>query len=263
MNIHFSDEKGPKSIVIFAHGYKGFKDFGAWSLIADQFAAKGCVFIRFNFSFNGVRPENEMEFDDLDAFGANNYSIELADLKLVIDHSYQLALEKDDWNQNDIAIIGHSRGGGMAILAAAQHPKVKKLITWAAINSTYRGMPEGEELALWRESGVRYVLNGRTKQKMPHYFQFYEDLIANQARLNIEENAKSLQIPWLIIHGDMDEAVALNEALQLQKWQPNAQLKIIKNGSHTFGIHHPWTKPILSPEMQEVVDYTLLFILSN
>ena len=262
IDIHFPSDGEELPIVIFAHGYKGFKDFGAWRQIGDQFAENGFVFVRFNFSHNGTTPENPLDFVDLEAFGENNYSKELSDFNQVIDHLYDLACENQQWKEEDITIIGHSRGGGMAILTAAQNKKVKKLITWAAINSTYRGMPTGDELKKWKDSGVRYVLNGRTKQNMPHYYQFYTDLEENKDLLDIEYHARSLSIPWLIIHGDTDEAVPLEDALKLNQWQQRSTLKITKNGSHTFSIVHPWEKEELSPEMQEVVDLSIKFIKS-
>lgn len=263
MDIHYTEKDKKMPIVIFAHGYKGFKDFGAWSIIGDQFAEKGLVFVRFNFSHNGVTPENQLEFGDLEAFGENNYSKELYDFNAIIDFIYSEAKKNPNWDADDISIIGHSRGGGMAILTAAKHSKVKKLITWAAINSTYRGMPSGLELEKWKSEGVRYVLNGRTKQNMPHYIQFYQDLEKNKEVLNIENSAKNLQKPWLIIHGDNDEAVPLSEAQQLYEWQGKASLEIIKNGSHTFAISHPWNQKELSTEMQELVNLSIRFIKNN
>ncbi|RZV60365.1 MAG: alpha/beta hydrolase, partial [Flavobacteriaceae bacterium] len=42
-----------KPLVIFCHGYKGFKDWGAWDLVANAFMEAGCFFVKFNFSHNG------------------------------------------------------------------------------------------------------------------------------------------------------------------------------------------------------------------
>ena len=260
MDIHYKEHNKNMPIVIFAHGYKGFKDFGAWSHIADQFASQGKVFVRFNFSHNGVSSDNLLEFGDLTAFGENNYSKEIFDFNTVIDFIYELAKKEENWDQENISIIGHSRGGGMAILTACKNNLVKKLITWASINSTYRGMPSGTALDEWKKEGVRYVLNGRTKQNMPHFIQFYNDLESNKGSLNIEKCAKRLSIPWLIIHGDSDEAVPLSEAIQLNEWNNEAILNTIENGSHTFGISHPWQNEKLSNEMQEVVDLSIGFI---
>lgn len=249
-------------IVIFAHGYKGFKDFGAWDLIGDQFAEKGIVFIRFNFSHNGTLASSPLDFTDLKAFGENNYSIEVSDLNRVIEFVYSESENHPSWNKEEITLIGHSRGGGMVILAA-NNKKVNKLITWAAINNTFKGMPSGNELEKWKKDGVRYVLNGRTKQNMPHFYSFYEDLISNKDALNIENKAKELLKPWLIIHGDSDEAVPLEDGVLMNKWNENSALEIIQNGTHTFSVSHPWNKAQLPSEMQKVVNLSLNFILNT
>ena len=66
----------PKPIILFVHGFKGFKDWGAFNLIADYFAEAGFVFIKMNFSHNGLSLEEDYYFEDLEAFGQNNFSIE-------------------------------------------------------------------------------------------------------------------------------------------------------------------------------------------
>ena len=54
------EEKLP--LVIFAHGYKGYKDWGAWNLMAEKFAKNGFYFVKFNFSHNGTSLENPIDF---------------------------------------------------------------------------------------------------------------------------------------------------------------------------------------------------------
>ena len=150
IDIHFTDKTEKMPIVIFAHGYKGFKDFGAWSLIADQMADQGVVFVRFNFSHNGTEIENPEEFTRLDLFAENNFSIEQEELSYVINEVHAEAKRRDNWNENKISLIGHSRGGGMAILAAL-NKKVHSLITWASIKDVFDMTPKGEELENWKK----------------------------------------------------------------------------------------------------------------
>ena len=71
-------------VIIFCHGYKGFKDCGAWNLMANTFADAGFFFLKFNFSHNGGTIDQPIDFPDLDAFGNNNYTKELDDLESVI-----------------------------------------------------------------------------------------------------------------------------------------------------------------------------------
>ena len=75
-------------VIIFCHGYKGFKDWGAWNIMAKQFAKVGFCFIKFNFSHNGGTVEQPIDFPDLEAFGNNNYTKELDDLEMIIDWVY-------------------------------------------------------------------------------------------------------------------------------------------------------------------------------
>jgi dienelactone hydrolase len=79
-------EKGDhkKPLVIFVHGFKGFKDWGHFNAVASYFAERDFVFAKFNFSHNGTTLQKPLDFDDLEAFGNNNYLFELNDLESVL-----------------------------------------------------------------------------------------------------------------------------------------------------------------------------------
>src|ERR1700712_3225379 len=85
MDITFDDSLKKAPLVIFAHGFKGFKDWGAHNLVARYLAENGFKFLKFIFSQNGTTTDNPLEFKDLIAFSDNTFSIELADLNAVID----------------------------------------------------------------------------------------------------------------------------------------------------------------------------------
>jgi len=171
----------PKPVVIFCHGYKGFKDWGAWDKMGDFFAEAGYFFVKFNFSHNGTTPEKPTEFLDVEAFGDNNYSIELDDLQSIIDHillpDFNCAQQIDSSN---IGLIGHSRGGGIVLIKAAEENRINKLITFSSVSDFGERFPEEEELEKWEEKGVRYILNTRTNQKLPHHYQFYTNFKENE-----------------------------------------------------------------------------------
>ena len=225
-------------IIIFAHGYKGFKDWGAWNLMAQACANAGFCFVKFNFSHNGGTMHNPIDFPDLVAFGNNNYSKEVNDLNDVIDwtqvHLKQIA------NINQVYLVGHSRAGGIVNLCASQNKLIKKVITLASVSDYESRFPKDELLHKWKENGVYYVKNGRTQQEMPHYYQFFEDFQQNKNLLNIKNALQQLTIPHLIIHGKEDKAVSIKEAHELKKWNPLASLNIMPDTNHTFGAHHPW-----------------------
>ncbi|WP_417875415.1 alpha/beta hydrolase family protein [Winogradskyella sediminis] len=256
----YSENLTNQSIVIFCHGYKGFKDWGAWNIMAEMFAQLGCCFIKFNFSHNGGTMENPIDFPDLEAFGNNNYSKELEDLDAVITWSQNRFASNKTININNISVIGHSRGGGIAILKSSIDTRIAQLITLASVSNFENRFGTEEAIKTWKEEGVKYVVNGRTKQQMPHYYQFFEDFKANENSLNIEAAIKQIEIPILILHGDKDSSVNISEAKALHQWQPNSQLTIVENADHVFNTKHPWDKKDLTNELKLVVEMILKFI---
>lgn len=248
-------------VVIFAHGYKGFKDWGAWNLMAKKFASSGFLFIKFNFSFNGGTPEQPIDFPDLQAFGENNYSTEVGDLKRVVDfvHSSHI-LPRKKINLDDISFFGHSRGGGMTILASSEEKRVHRLITLASICDLERRQPKGKALEEVKRTGVMYVKNSRTCQMMPHFYQMQEDYITNKERFDIGRAAREMDKPWLIIHGNEDKTVPYSEAQELVEHQPKAQFITIDGGNHVFGAMHPWEKDEMPDDLMKVVDKCLSFL---
>jgi pimeloyl-ACP methyl ester carboxylesterase len=256
----FMKENGiKKTPVIFVHGFKGFKDWGHFNFLAQHFAASDFVFIKFNFSYNGTTPENPVEFGDLEAFGNNNYITELDDLKLVMDFVLSDERIKKELDAEKLALIGHSRGGGISVLKAAEDARVKKLVTWAAV-SDFLNRNKQSTIKEWKEKGVVHTFNARTKQNMPLYYQFYETLQNNKQRLDIPRAAASLKIPYLIIHGDADEAVSVSDARQLHKACRHSQLLIIEDGTHTFGISHPFGGSALPSQAEKVIEQSIRFL---
>ena len=248
-----SDKKLP--LIIFVHGYKGYKDWGAWELMGEKFANAGFYFVKFNFSHNGTTIENPNDFADLEAFGENNYSKELDDLEIIINH-FKSQKEVDS---SKIFLIGHSRGGGISIIKTSENQSISKLITLASV-STLDRFPKYEAFESWKNDGVYFVENARTKQKLPHYFQFFEDYKNNEERLDVEKASKKIDIPTLIIHGSSDESVGMDHSKKLHEWIGNSELKIIENANHTFGAKEPWEETSLPKELNTAVEYCIDFL---
>lgn len=249
-----------KPIVIFCHGYKGYKDWGAWNLMVDNFIKENLFFVKFNFSHNGGTLENPIDFPDLEAFGRNNFSLELDDLETVI--NWLLVNEEfaPEINTNDISLIGHSRGGGIVALKSFENHKIKKVVSWSGVSDFGSRFPSGLKLWLWRLKGKSYILNARTKQKMPHYFQFYKNFKQNEHRLTISSAVKSLRIPHLIVHGGQDVVVPLKEAENLHKWNPRSNFHVVAQMDHALGCSQPYLKPEIPEFLKEVVEVTIEFL---
>jgi pimeloyl-ACP methyl ester carboxylesterase len=259
-DVFYKETKTPKKIIIFCHGYKGFKDWGAWNLMAEAFANAGFFFIKFNFSHNGGTLAQPLDFPDLEAFGNNNYTKELDDLESVIDWISTNAGFKSEVDISDVSIIGHSRGGGIVLLKANEDARIQNVISLAGVSDYKSRFPKKEKFQEWAEKGVYFVKNGRTHQEMPHFYQFYEDFKKNEQRLNIQKATINLKIPFLIIHGNKDTSVSIKEAENLHKWNPKSSFKIIKNADHVFNVSHPWKQETVSEELEEVIKWCITFL---
>ena len=257
IDLFFEENNTNKPIIIFCHGYKGFKDWGAWNLMAKTVTNAGFCFIKFNFSHNGGTIEQPIDFPDLEAFGNNNYTKELNDLQSVIDWIFT---RPNIGNLNNISLIGHSRGGGIVSIKAEEDSRINKVINLASICDFGKRTATVGDLEQWKKDGVKYVLNGRTKQQMPHYYQFYTDYIKNENRLSIKRALSNLKIPHLIIHGNVDTSISVEEANNLHSWNPNSQLEIIDGANHVFGAHHPWTDDGLPEHLEIVINKIILFL---
>ena len=250
--LYLEDEK-PKPIIIFCHGYKGFKDWGAWNLMAEEFAKAGFCFIKFNFAFNGGTVKEPIDFPDLKAFGNNNYTKELDDLDSVINWLIDNYSQNKNFDTSNITLLGHSRGGGIVTIKAEEDSRISKVISLAGVCDYENRFPKDEAFDTWKKEGVYYVINGRTKQDMPHFYQFFEDFEQNKERLDIKRATSDLKIPHLIIHGSNDTSVSIDEAKNLHKWNPKSELVIIEDADHVFNSKHPWDKKEMPLQLKQVI----------
>lgn len=223
--------------VLIAHGFKGFKDWGSFPWMAEQLAAGGLRAIRFNFSHNGV---DQTDFDRLDLFLLDTPGRHQEDL-------HALAANV----AGPIGVLGHSRGGGDAILFAASEPRVAALATLASVATT-QWTPAGYDAEL-REQGFVGVPNMRTKQLMPVGRHAFE----SGAALSVETAARELPCPALFVHGTADASVAPQSLDQLAGWYPPAETLRVPDAGHTFGAVHPFRGP--TPELEHVVQRCVAF----
>lgn len=253
---YFPETSEKLPLVIFVHGYKGYKDWGAWPLMAEKFAEAGFFFVKFNFSHNGTTLENPSEFGDLEAFGQNNFTKEMCDYQAVINHFNT----RPEIDPEKIAIMGHSRGAGITVITAFEDDRVKAAVSLAGVSHFGYRFPNGDRLQNWQDSGVMYSENARTKQQMPHYYQFFEDYKNNEQRFSVQHAAQHLNKPLLIIQGTDDAAVKNKEAFLLNEWCKPSELIVLEGANHTFGATEPWPDDNLPKDLEQASGEVIQFL---
>jgi pimeloyl-ACP methyl ester carboxylesterase len=214
--------------------------------------------VSVNLSGSGV--DDRGEFTLVERFGHNTYSAELDDLLQIV--TALAAGQLGAAPPTSIGLVGHSRGGGIAVLAAAEDRRIAALVTWASISSVERWSP-AEQWA-WREAGMKEIVNTRTGQRLPLYPDVLDDIERNAlTRLDILGAAARLTIPWLILHGAIDESVSPLEAEALHAAGRGAGVRhvTIEGAGHTFGSVHPWQGE--TPHFRLVADETLGFLAAH
>jgi len=245
----------PAPAVLILHGFKGFKDWGMFPPCAERLARAGFAAVSINVSGSGV--DDNGGFSLPERFGHNTFSAELEDAKRVLDalEAGRLGVAKP----TSVGLVGHSRGGGMAILGAARRPTIAALVTWAAISSVRRW--SAAQAAEWRSRGRTDVINARTGEVLPMYVDVLDDLEANQSgSLDIERAAAEIRVPWLLVHGGRDESVLVTEAERLADIAvaPGFRKLLIPHTGHTFGAVHPFAGP--NPALEQVFDESVRFL---
>ncbi|MBI2258336.1 MAG: alpha/beta hydrolase [Flavobacteriia bacterium] len=241
-----------KKLILFIHGYMGFKDWGAWNLMQEYFVSNGFGFCKLNLTHNGIGLKDVDQFTDLDAFANNSYSKEVEDVKLFIDFI------TDTYHSFELILMGHSRGGAIALLNG-NHSKVSKIITLASISSISKRFSDNEMITNWEKEGIRYVQNQRTKQMMPHNYSQYIDFLENKETLDIHKCCLKLKKEVFVFHGENDSSVPIEEGEELANYL-NVTLHKVENADHVFGASHPWIQKDLPKELKRVADKIILIL---
>ncbi len=254
IDVRAAQRSAPAPAVLVLHGFKGFKDWGMFPPLSDRLARAGFTAVSFNVSGSGV--DGVGNFAHPERFGHNSFSAELADVEVVL-----AALDRGELavaRPTSIGILGHSRGGGIAVLLAARTARIGAVVTWAGISHVRRW--SAEQCRLWRERGKIDIVNARTGEVLPMYPETLDDIEANATgSLDIEAAAATIVAPWFLVHGDADEAVAVAEAEKLVTAATRTRVEplILAGAGHTFGAVHPFAG--MTPALERAFDGTVAF----
>lgn len=228
-------------IVIVAHGFLGYKRWGFFPYLSERLAERGFHVCTFSFSMCGV-DESTGVISDPDLFAANTISAELEDMAAVLRWAsgggFPFPVDTDR-----IGVLGHSRGGAVALIALAELGGASSLVTWSTPSRLDR-YTERRKRA-WRREGALVFRDDRSPAPLRLDYGYYEDIARNGTRFDLPGRAGGLAVPHLMIHGERDAAVTLLEARELVRIRRTgrAVLEVIPGCGHLFGVTHPMKGP--------------------
>lgn len=250
-----------KPLLVFSHGFKGFKDWGHFNRVAQMFAQAGVVFVKHNFSHNGISKLGIDSFDELEVFSQNKLCYDLEDLEILLTFLTTQSQYKDEIDTKRIVLMGHSKGGAISLLQAVHNNMVSKLITWSSVYD-FNNYFTKAMLRKWKEQGVIHFENSRTQQMMPLSYSVYEEYFRNHPKYHIPNQAAVLNLPHLIIHGTEDLSVPVSQAYELHSRSKQSKLKIIEKADHSFNVSHPFTADTIPEAALQVINSSIDFTLS-
>lgn len=202
------------ALVILGHGVTGNKDRPLLVALAEGLSAHGWPCLRMSFSGNG---SSGGKFED------SNITKEAGDLKAV------LATVPDFVR---VCYIGHSMGGAVGVLAAAEDLRIHALVSLAGMTFTQKFLTrEFSDITpgqgnMWDEPGC------------PLSQTYLDDLTKIDSTLAA---AARVSQPWLLIHGEADDVVPPSDgeaahaaAVSTKRWI------LIPDAGHSFEGQHEY-----------------------
>ena len=196
-----------KNIVVLGHGVTGNKDRPFIVALGEGLAAEGFPALRFSFSGNGA---SEGKFTD------STISKEVDDLGAVLD-----VLE-----DHTVCYVGHSMGGAVGVLRASTDDRIRLLVSLAGMVHT-KAFAQREFGNVTPDEGFMW-----DEPDCPLSGAYMDDLTQINTVVNL---VPQITIPWLLIHGDEDDVVPIEDSRDiLAKANDQTLLIRLQSASHIF-----------------------------
>lgn len=173
------------ALVILGHGLTGNKDRPLLVALAEGLSKRGWPCLRISYTGNG---ESEGRFED------SCITKQVGDLQSLLEWVPDTA---------SVAYVGHSMGAAVGVLTAARDLRIRALVSLAGMTHT----------AAFLEREFSTVVPGQgnmwDEEDCPLSEKFASDLSEIS---NTLPAAEAVTQPWLLIHGDADDLVPVQDS---------------------------------------------------
>ena len=252
-DLRYEEGRTALPLVIVCHGFTAHKDWGPFPHFGRRFALLGFSSIVFNFSHNGVAPGSN-RFTELEKFSRNTIGKELEDVRAILRAVEEGRIGAGIIDCSRIGIVGHSRGGGVAILSASREVLLRAAAAWSTVATFHRFTPHQREA--WERQGFLPVTVRGVRTRLKYGIEVLRDLEANRMEYDILEAVRLLKVPLLLVHGAADVSVKPAEPESLYRNADHAKTEFIllEGTGHAFGAKHPYRHG--SPAVDNVIELT-------
>lgn len=214
-------------LAIICHGFRSYKDWGFMPFLAARLAEEGVPAVTFNFSGSGVADRGGA-FAEPERFRRNTYSAELEDLRRV------LRWAEGRLGAPAVGLAGHSRGGAIALIHAVEDPRVRAVALLATPRAI--GVWPEEYYRSWERGEDALFLDFRTDAPLRLGPQYLADIQALGERCDLTRAMAALAAPALLVQGDRDRQVTVDEARALARSGASnlTELRVIEGAGHGF-----------------------------
>jgi len=203
-------------IAIICHGFTTNKNRPKYTELANKLYENGIASLRFDLFGHG---ESEGDFADI------TITEGVDDVLRAIEYVKSLGYTK-------IALIGNSFGGITSFVVSTK----TKDLTALALISPVSDYPEVEkmrrsdqDIAKWKKDGFTIHRSSKGQEFRLNY-TFWEDI----QKYLVYDIADQIKIPTLIVHGDADDLVPVDQSRKTAKLIPDCQLIEIKGATHRY-----------------------------
>lgn len=230
-----ASDKG-RPLIVLCHGFSTSKDGRTYTRLEKIFNQKSLSTFRFDFFGHG---ESEGEFAEITISEA------------VDDVRSAIRFVKDS-GYNRLGLVGSSFGGFASILTAGQSDDLFVLALKSPV-SDYLGLliarDHDIDVETWRREGF-ITVEGTDGRSLRLNYSFFADA----ERINGYAFAENIKVPTLIVHGDRDETVPLEQSRKAAGLIPCCDLKVIKRADHVYSV---------AKHFEQMIDLISDFVISK
>ncbi|MEM7229242.1 MAG: alpha/beta fold hydrolase [Planctomycetota bacterium] len=246
----------PRGVIVIAHGFKGYKDYGMFPAIASAGTKAEFIAHRFNFSHSGMT-NDVTTFERPDLFERDTWNRQVTDLRAVLS-----AIDEGQLDDRDlpVIIVGHSRGGVTALLTVGRDPSLSVAGVMTLASPAYCQSMSDDQKAELLSAGRLASPSARTGQELHVGLPYIQEQLDDPAAHDVCALTKTISCPLCFVHGDVDEAVPLTQVRALEQAAPHAITSVIAGANHVFNTPNPSpAEPPYSPQLEELLATMTVF----